>query len=219
MTSDNILDIVEEPGPDVTQRNILKHIWLFPTNTLQYILRQMPEKHRNLIYMLAGIVNALNRATNQNLGDNQDILLVMVSVVFFGALSGFVTYNISAWLLQKCGEWLGGKASFSEFKTIVAWSLVPVLCGFLLFIVKYIFFGKELFLSEMEVEKLSYSIGLVVFGILEIVLGLWSVFILIRGVSLIQSFILRKAIYNVFLPLIIIAIIGLLCFVWISLFR
>ncbi len=206
---DNLLDLVEEPGPDVRPANILLHIWIFPTAVYRYILKHVPERYVGVLFMMQGIAHALNSASGQNMGDNQNLLWLLAAAVITGMVGGYVFNYIMAWVLWVSGRWIGGKATFSSFKTVLAWSQIPIISSLIFFFIKFAIFGEELFLSNLEIDNIALSIALVASGILEIILGFWSLFILVKGTALIQSFGFGKSLLNVIFPLVLILVIAI----------
>jgi hypothetical protein len=80
---------------------------------------------------------------------------------------------------------------------------------------QFIIFGSDLFSGDIEVENMAYSIALVVFAIVMIVLGLWSLLILVRGVALVHEFSPGRALLNVLIPyFILMAIAGILAVIF-----
>lgn len=214
----NILDLVEEPGPDVTRHNALKYIWFFPTSTFRYLLKNAVGYRVTLLFVLQGVVSALNRASSQNLGDDSDVLMLEGVAVIAGGVVGFAMNHFAAWLLYYTGKLLRGKGNYPSICTIVAWSWVPFLAGSLIFAIKFALYGALVFKSDMEIENLAVSAAFVTFGILETVLFVWSMVLMWRGVALVQGFGWLKALANLILPFIVIAVVAILAAVaWFTL--
>jgi hypothetical protein len=203
---ENILDIVEEPGPGIKESNILKYLWFHPTACFKYILKHMPEKHVNLLFVLGGFTNGISRASERNFLDQLDFWAVVLLSGLFGALAGWVVYYILAWAIHETGKWLKAKGKTEEIRTVLAWSMVPNILAFAIVIAQYALFGAELFSAEFEVENVAYSIAMMVFGVLATVLYIWSLVILVRGVALVHGFSAGRAFVNILIPYLIIIV-------------
>lgn len=186
---------------EISDENLLYTIWFKPTLTLEYILKFCPDKFVIPLLVLGGISRAFDQASTKNFGDSQSLLSIILLAIIGGGLFGWISYCFYIWLLEVSGKWLQGKGSFSELKTITAWSLVPSIFSLLFLIPEIILFGIDLFRSEMSntfgiKESLLYILGL-----LEFACGIWTLVIFIKGVSIVQDFSIGKSILNAILPL------------------
>ena len=203
---ERILEESENVSSDINHDNLLTKIWLKPTDTLKYILKNCPEKYVTILLVLGGIVRAIDRASNKDMGDNMSTAAVLGFAIILGGLFGWVTYYIYAWGMSVTGEWLSGKSEPSKFRTIIAWALIPSICSLILLVPEVIIFGDDLFKSEPINESLFNTISWIVFGLIEIGLAIWSTVILVKGISLIQNFGIGKSILNMILPGLVIVI-------------
>ena len=129
-----------------------------------------------------------NAGLSKNMGDTMDTWLVISIAVFTGGLFGWIGYYIYAWALSETGKWLDGKASSEKIRTVIAWSLVPAVVALLLIIPELVILGDDLFKSEMGAYPQLTIYVIYFFGILEIVLSIWSIVILVAGLKVVQSF-------------------------------
>lgn len=209
------MDQLDNTENNISENNLFYKIWLKPTQTLEYILKYSGDKYLILLFILGGITQAIDKASSKNMGDHQSTIAVLLMAIVFGGLFGWISYYFYAWLLEVSGKWLKGRASFQEFKVILAWSSIPTICSLILLIPELMLLGDDLFKSESTQINNVSNVILIVFGILEITLGIWTVVIFIKGVSLIQNFKTGKAILNAIIPglLIIIPILFLISIV------
>jgi len=203
---EKVLEETENLSSDINDDNLFVKIWLNPTDTLKYILKNCPEKYVIILLVLGGIVRAIDRASIKDMGDNMSTLSVLGITIIFGGLFGWIAYYIYAWALSVTGEWLNGKSDPSQFRTIIAWSLIPSICTLILLVPEVIIFGDDLFRSEPFNESLLNTISWIMFGVIEIILAIWTLVILVNGISLIQNFGIGKSILNMILPGLVIAI-------------
>jgi hypothetical protein len=102
---------------------------------------------------------------------------------------------------------MGGKASFGTLLTAIAWSLVPTIAGIVIVIFQMGYYGNELFRGELDLSTKFSSIIAGGISILEIALSIWSIVILITGVSEGNGFGIGRAIATVLLPFFILFLI------------
>ncbi|MDC8003837.1 YIP1 family protein [Aureisphaera galaxeae] len=185
----------------IDPNKLFQSIWSKPKVTLEYVLHTIPTKHVTILFVLGGIVRNIGRATQRGLGDNMSTMVVLASSVFLGAFFGWIGYYIYAWALSALGKLLGGAADPEKMRTVLAWSLVPSIASLLLLIPQLIIFGDDLFRSYPLNDSTFYSTLWMVFGILELILSIWSIVILVIGIRLVQSFNIGFAILNMLLPI------------------
>nr|WKN34196.1 Yip1 family protein [Tunicatimonas sp. TK19036] len=203
---EEVRDNIQYEESSVNESNLFISIWTKPTQTLAYILKHCPEKYVMPLLILGGIVRAIGRATMKDMGDKMPTIGVLAMAIIFGGALGWITYYIYAWGMSATGKWLKGNAEPSEFRTIIAWALVPTVCSLILLVPELMIFGDDLFRSQISNTSTFYSIMWSVFGVLEIILGIWTMVILIKGISLIQKFNTGKSVLNMILPGLVIII-------------
>ena len=191
---------------NITEDNLLLKIWIAPKATLEFVLNYCPHKYVLLLFALGGISRSIDRASTKGMGDNMSAVSILTISIIAGGLFGWLSYYFYAWLLEVTGKWLKGNASFSQFKTILAWSLVPTAFSLLLLIPELMIFGDEIFKSETYSPNWITDMVLMLFALMEITLGIWTLVILIKGISLIQNFSTGKSVLNAFLPALLILV-------------
>lgn len=191
---------------DISEENHLLTIWTYPRQTLEYILTYCPDKYVTGLFMLSGIARAISRASLKNAGDDMSTVAVLGLCVFIGIAFGWMSFYVYAFFLSVTGRWINGKAEGSQFRTVLAWAMVPTVLSLILVIPELIIFGDDLFRSEPEHTGTFVDIMWMVFGLLEITLAIWTIVILIKGIALIQKFSTGKAIANALLPGVLIII-------------
>jgi len=189
---------------------ILKNIWFRPSKVLELIVTS---KNRDNVYVLlffGGIAYSFYKAIDKGELDFSSIY----SVVIFRGILGWLVFYIFTSLLSFTGEWIGGKAEGGQYRTVLAWSMIPAIVGLFLLIPGYMIFGNDLFYNTQEIyqfEDISSYIG---FRILYFILNLWSVIIFIKGIKIIQNFSTLRAVGNLFLPsLALVAVFFILLFI------
>ena len=203
---ENPLDDFIVEDPEINDNNLFIKIWTVPKKTLTYILDKCPSKHVTLLLILAGIVKSIDRASTKGMGDNMSTSAVLISAIIAGALFGWIGYYIYAWAMSTTGKWLKGNGVSSEFRTLIAWSSIPAIASLVLLVPELILFGEEFFKSEPIVDSDIYYYTLIGFGIIEMILGIWSLVIMVIGIMIVQEFKVGKAILNMFLPVLVLIV-------------
>ncbi|AIZ63160.1 hypothetical protein PK28_04680 [Hymenobacter sp. DG25B] len=189
---------------EVRKINPLTQIWFKPKHTLQYILQYSPEKYVPVLLCLGGIDRAIDRASLKDMGDKMSTPSVLFSAILAGGLFGWLSYYLYAWLLSVTGKWLNGQATLSVLKTVLAWSLLPAIFSLVLVVPALAIFGDDVFKSQLVHQSISYQIMWVFYGLCEVVLGIWTLVILVQGISLVQGFTMGRSILNLVLPALVI---------------
>ena len=186
------------PAPasgNITKDNLLRKIWTEPQATLRYILARCPDEYVMRLFVLGGITRAVGRAISQHPGHQMSAAGSLIFAIIGGSISGVVTYTAYAWGMSLTGDWLGGKASSDQCKTVIAWASVPTIASLVLLLPTLAVLGGE----GPSLPRLPNAM-LLGCGLIQIVLGGWSTIILLKGVALIQGFSLGRSLVNVLLP-------------------
>lgn len=197
---ENSDNIISSTKGELSEKKLLFTIWLKPKQTFTYILKYCPDKFVILFFVLGGIGRAIDRAVNRNMGDELSLGVILAIAIIGGALFGWISYYFYAWLLKVSGKWLKGEASTNKYRTVLAWSIVPQVLSLLLVVPQILLFGNGFFSSEFEEPSLALGISLLIFGLIDIALGIWSLVILVNGIMVIQNFGAGKAFLNAILP-------------------
>ncbi|MCF4101912.1 YIP1 family protein [Gillisia sp. M10.2A] len=191
---------LEESNNKIAINSVFETIWLKPTASLKFIIRNYPRKYVTVLLMLGGVVNSVDRASRIGMGDDMSLAAVLIISLGLGAGLGWISFYIYAYTLSITGNWLKGSSEPKEFRTIIAWSLVPSIAGLLLLIPEILFFGDEVFKSNVSNTSLSFNPAKLIFGAVELIFWLWSVVILVKGIKIIQKFSTGRALANMMLP-------------------
>ena len=191
---------LQETDPDIHEDNLLSKIWTKPTATFTYIFKNCPEKYVYLLLFLGGISNGLSRASERGLGDNASLLVILIISIVAGGIFGMLVYMFYAWLLSAAGHYLKGRAEASDFRTVIAWALVPSIAAIIPMAMEVALLGEGAFLSDYEAETSFQMFGYLGLLLVESVLAIWTLIILVKGIAFIQNFSIWKAILNLILP-------------------
>lgn len=201
---------------DLSFSQIFVKIWLSPRILFRYLSESGYSKHVEILLILAGIVRAFDRAFEKNLGDQWPLTMIVVICMGAGALGGWISVYIYAYLLRWTGQWLDGKARAKDIIRIFAYGMIPMIVTLVFIAVQIVLFGNEIFQSSFDIYVYdTFHIAIFWFTILgELIFGVWCLILLIIGLAEVQNMSTGKAILNLFLPLLVILIpLGVIAFI------
>lgn len=190
---------------ELTFAEIFTQIWTSPRAVFFYVKDNANAKHVLFLLILAGIVNGLDKAASNNSGDDMGLIGVIAISTIAGGLFGWITFLIYAHLLKWTGSWLNGISNSDNLINIVAYSMIPSIIGLAPVIVQIGFFGNGLFQRDFD-PSIQGGIGIVLImitGLLQIILAIYSLVLLVIGISVAQNFSVGKSILNAVLPLLL----------------
>ncbi len=192
---ENLLDDI-----DVVQRftdkEIFTKIWINPRPIFKYINHFKYQKHLTVLLILAGITNAFDRADVSNVGRYDSIIVTIVAPVLGGALFGWISFYIYSSLIRFTGKWINGKADTDSILRVLAYATIPSIAGLILVIPKLLF-GE----SNLVESILTYG-----FSTVESILGIWTLVLSVIGISEVQQFSIGRAVLNLILACLVIAV-------------
>jgi len=195
----DILDIVEEPGPDISEEHLFRTIWLHPRHTYRFIFKNCPEKYVWGLLIVGGVAGSLGNSTEYSGLTGVTGFLLLVLSVAIGGILGPVANLIFAALLRRTAIWLNGTADYSKVLTVLAWSLVPTVAGVVFFLARWLYFGNDIFQGNTDLSTSLSDIIYTVISAGETILWIWSLVIMVIGLSEANGFGIGRAIANVLL--------------------
>lgn len=174
-----------------------------PLISFKEILALKPEKDIYILMFLGSAANAIGRASSQNMGENSNLTVVLLSAVFAGGLFGIVGYFIYAALLRWTGKWLKGTADTDKMTTVLAWGSIPIIISLAFTFFEILITGDAIFVKYPDLSSSGQLLILIV-GFINLGLLLWSISLMIVGISVAQNFSIGKSILNFFLPILVI---------------
>lgn len=175
-------------------------LWLKPRLTLTYLVRRRPETWVVMLAVFGGMAQMLGNSFAQ-VAEPMGWRMVVPKVILGGSIAGMFGLYLWAGLVGVVGRWLGGKGRDVHLRTVLGWSNLPLM------LTAVFSLPSLLYIATMGV---SYVLSLVCFGV-SLLLGAWSLVIVVVGVSVVHQFTIRKAIGCValaasliFVPLVVI---------------
>lgn len=161
-------------------------MWTRPRETIQSIIDSDPERSVLLLASLAGISNALNKASLKNAGDELPLPIILATA-FAGIISGIIGLYIFGFLIKHASAWLGGKSNGEKVRAAIAWSNVPIAWRLFLWIPQLVLFGKEMF-SATTPRMDSHSFVVAGIGVIEATIWIWALILLFKSIGQVNGF-------------------------------
>ncbi len=205
----------------LTDKEIFTKIWFSPRLVFRYLEQNSYSKFGPILLVLAGISSGIDRSISRSAGDSMSLWAVLAIAVVAGGLLGWISYYIYAALISWTGSWIKGTSDTSSILRVLAHALIPSIASLAILFAQIGVFGNGLFQSYSD---LIHDLPLQVFYyftlFISAVLSIWTLVLLIIGVSEVQKFSIGKAILNVLLPVLLFLIpIAIIAFVLGDLFR
>ena len=197
--------IFEKNNPEQIQlsdKEIFTKIWMSPRLVFKFINQNGYTKFSTILLILGGITGALNSASTRNMGDIMPLWSVLIVCMLGGGFFGWLYFYIYAALLSWTGKWLKGTGNTKSLFRMISYALIPSLLVLFTFILRIALIGNAEFQRNMDVLDNEFLItSLFSFSLfVEIVTGVWTLAILVIGISEVQKLSIGKSIVNLILP-------------------
>jgi hypothetical protein len=198
----------EQEGIRLSGRDIFSKIWMSPRMVFKFVTDSNYNRLTTSMLILAGIVNALYSASFRNIGDHLPLPIVLIVCLLGGVIFGWIYFYLYAALLSWTGKWLKGAGNTRSLLRMMSLAFIPSLLLILPFIVRIALYGNEVFQSNIDIfAKGAPTISAYAFfTFVEIAIGVWTLGILIIGISEVQKLSIWKSILNMILPIIIVMV-------------
>ena len=186
----------------LNEKEIFTEIWKSPRVVFKFINETGYSKYTTILLVLSGITYMLSNATTRHLGDVMPLWGVLMACLIGGAVFGWLYFYIYAALLSWTGKWLNGVGNTKALLRMISYALIPMLAFIILFIIRIALFGNEVFQREFDIAgKGIPAIGIYVFTyFIELVTLIWTIVLLVIGISEVQKLSIGKALLNMILP-------------------
>jgi len=185
--------------PSKWPQNPWLSIWTSPRDTIRAIVKYDPEQYVIFLAAVAGVGQALDRASANNMGDDSSLLVIFLFALATGSIGGIISLYISGAILSWLGGRFGGQASAVEVRAAIAWASVPLIWAMLLWIPELAFYGMDMFTSVTpRIDNQPWAIMFL--GVIEIVIGIWAFVVFLKCLGEVHRFSAWKALGVSILP-------------------
>lgn len=183
-------------------------IWIRPRAAIQQVIDTDPEHLVLVLAAITGCSQVLRWSVSVNLGDRLAWPTILLTAAVIGPMVGISALYLGGALFHWTGTWIGGNAAPRHIRAAVAWSNVPAVLGLGLIIAAIALAGQELFTSRAPTLITHPLLLYALVGISDakVALEAWGVVLLINCLAQVQHFSAWKALGNVALTLLVIAI-------------
>ncbi len=193
---------------DSTPPNPWLDMWTSPRATIQHIIEINPTYMVLVLASLSGIGKVLDRAVSRSLGDEVSLTVILIVALVGGSIAGIIGLYIFSALLRWTGKWLGGTGSSVNLRAAIAWSYAPAAWALLLWLPTLLIIGEDIFKEDLQVIQGNFLaiFWMFVFIVIEIVAAVWAFILLLKCISQVQQFSVWKALGNIILSVLVIAL-------------
>lgn len=154
---------------------------------MRFLLTTDPHKTIVWLASISGILGAFTYAysyqTNLPNSSAHFRPLPLIGILIGGAILGLIHLYFAGWLYRLTGSWIGGKGTFTDVKCAVGWANYP-----------YIMSSIAALLGLLSVPHLWLQ---VIFGLINLVILIWSLVIFLKLLSEAHQFSVWKGIFAV----------------------
>ena len=181
-------------------------IWLHPKQTTRYVIEHKTIVYTLILLVLGYIGSGFSIFLNSALYPEFPYILIFLTVIIFAPIIGIIILFITTGIVFFVGKLLTGTGSFWELIKAYSLSCIPSIFLGPLYIL-WMFVSPESFFYPDESSALA-----VIIGICIVIIGIWSVVILIASVAESHQFSIVRSIITLIVPafLLFISIFGLI---------
>ena len=204
---ENALDYFEEKNK-LSDNYIFTKIWTSPRRIFKYINDSKYDKYTYVLLFLSGVSNAFDRAFMKNSGDEMSLFAIIGYCIVLGGLLGWINLYLYAALCSWTGKWLNGQGNTNSLFRIMSYAMLPLILSLILLIPQFLIFGNEIYKEAGDLYGHGWIsiIVIYIFFVIDLLLGLWSIFLMAIGISEVQKLSIGKSVINMLLPVLIIVI-------------
>lgn len=179
-----------------------------PDKFFQNINNLERKKEVTILMILEGIMYAFGKAQADFYGDNWELSRIIMFCLIFGVLFGWLFVYVIASMTRWSGEYFGGSASNRQILAVAAYSSIPILFAIIPLSLQIILYGRNAFRKFSLLEGSDYYI-MSTLGAVQLLLGIVSLGLFVKGVSVVQRFSTWKAMASIVLvPVITFAVVA-----------
>lgn len=181
----------------MTDREIFTKIWTSPRMVFKYINAKEYEKFLYPLIILYGINSTLDKAMEKNIGYSESMFYILGVSLVAGAIAGVIICYLYAAVISWTGGWLEGAGNTRSILRTFAYASIPSVTSLVLILPKLILFKGDIFRFSETLSRGSLaSAFFYLFAVVEFILGIWTLVLVVVGLSEVQKFTIGKAIAN-----------------------
>ena len=177
------------------------NILVRPKKTLRAILEHNPNYGLFILSFVYGFTSIAGLIQNMRLGATIGLYKLMIMLIIIAPIWGYIFFCISSWFVFHIGKWFSGRGAYKEIRAAVAWSNVPNIVTFLIWIFLIIIFKKDLFsnvIFEPIKNKMLSNIFLTVM-VIQFVANIWMIVLYFVNIAEAHQFSIWKSFFTIIL--------------------
>lgn len=137
---------------------------------------------------LFGFLRLLNQAAQAGQGDFLPLELIFLIALIVGPLGGYAVVYVVSIYIRWVFSWFRANLNPRDVRVVLAWSLLPVIVGLLLWLPFMLFYGQNWFGSTVTVSAPWVMSMIPLLTNIQYFLIGWSLVIFMVGISLLSTF-------------------------------
>lgn len=197
---------MENPARPTEKLNPWGSIWIAPRRTIRYLIDTNSGYAVLSLALITGAMNLCMQVTG--FLRNPPIVTLLLGILLAsigGALLGLLGLYSFGWLYRWVGSWMGGQATTRELRAAIAWTHLPTVAIFLVWII-----GTVAVYSQGQGDADAAESSQLVFGFAfvgaQFVFGVWAFVLLSRAIGEVHRFSSWKGFGTVLIPLCLLTI-------------
>lgn len=183
-------------------------IWVHPRDTIRKIVAGNPNRGLLILALIYGFSSLLGTFQSFSLGSHMGVIAIFLMALVVGPIWGYIIFSVWGWVLFWTGKLLKGAGDFRDIRASFAWSSVPIIISDLIWMIAIAMVGSALFVQGNEGNQFAQGASslLLAFAFIKLVMSIWSLVICVSTLAEVQRFSVLRAIGNLILAGILIAI-------------
>lgn len=183
-----------------------KTIWTSPRETIRDVVRENANKGLWILAGLYGFSSLLNGFQSFSFGTMMGVFPILLLALVLSPIWGYLAISAWSYIVFWTGKLFKGSANFQKVRAANLWACVPYIGTDLIWILMTLLFGAYLYISP----PILYSGQAMIFMVLslgKVVFSVWALVIYINALSEVQGFSILRAIGNILVSFVLVAVI------------
>lgn len=164
-------------------------ILIKPVLAFKEIFSFQGKKSINSLILIGCIWQAIS--VTLSYGRDTTVWSSLIAQIFLSVTIGWLFFYLFAQIIYKSLNFFGGKGTYEDTKIISAWAFAPGIFSIALYITLIVFAGSD-FINGGTAKN--------IFTYVNIILGIWSFYILVNGAVFTHKLSIAKSIAGIILP-------------------
>jgi hypothetical protein len=183
-------------------------MWSQPRSTIRAIVHNRPLYGVLYLAAIYTLQSFFFYANWWSLGLNDRYYAFLFLGIILSPLIGFIWLYFMGWVYSLTGRWCGGRAPAPHLRAALAWSKIPTSINILLWFILIILNPDRAFIQD------AGGAPSVFINFIYLILGTWSLVLLIQSLRELQAFTILRSLLNIILASLLSNILFILGFIF-----